>query len=163
MDHPLTSHPLLDDTATPGPFGQPIRRIEDPALLTGRARFADDIHFPDMLQAAFVRSPFAHARITGIDTAAAAAHPGVRAVFTMDDLAPRLSSDRLSVGMPSKAYRQTRDRPIHARTEVCHVGEPVADVIADDRYIAEDAAAHGFTDVTHTIELFGTCSDCRRP
>ncbi|MEX2454915.1 MAG: molybdopterin cofactor-binding domain-containing protein, partial [Rhodospirillaceae bacterium] len=148
-DHPAPAHPSLESTSAPGPFGQPVRRIEDPALLTGRGRFADDIHFPDMLQAAFVRSPLAHARIVGIDVSAAAACPGVRAVFTMDDLAPLLSSDRLSVGMPSKAYRQIRDRPILARTEVCHVGEPVAVVLADDRYIAEDAAA--LVDVEYDI------------
>ena len=137
----MTTHPALDATTTPGPFGQPVRRIEDPALLTGQGRYADDIHFPDMLQAAFVRSPFSHALIKGIDVSAAAAQEGVRAVLTMDDLAQHLTSDRLSVGMPSKAYLQLRDRPVLARTEVCHVGEPVAVVIADDRYIAEDAAA----------------------
>lgn len=137
----MSTHPALEATTMPGPFGQPVRRLEDPALLTGRARFADDIHFPGQLEAAFVRSPVAHARINGIDVSAARAHPGVVAVYTMDDLAPHLASDRLSVGMPSKAYRQTRDRPVLARTEVCHVGEPVAVVIAESRYIAEDAAA----------------------
>lgn len=137
----LTTHPALDATTTPGPFGQPVRRIEDPALLTGRGRYADDIHFPGMLQAAFVRSPFSHALVKGIDGAAAAAQPGVRAVLTMADLAPHLTSDRLTVGMPSKAYQQFRDRPILADKEVCHVGEAVAVVIADDRYIAEDAAS----------------------
>ena len=69
----LTTHPALDATTTPGPFGQPIRRIEDPALLTGRGRYADDIHFPDMLQAAFVRSPVSHALIKGIDATVARA------------------------------------------------------------------------------------------
>jgi aerobic carbon-monoxide dehydrogenase large subunit len=137
----LTTHPALDATTMPGPFGQPVRRIEDPALLTGQGRYADDIHFPDMLQAAFVRSPMSHAHIKSIDATAARAQPGVRAVLTMADIAPHLTSDRLSVGMPSKAYQQLRDRPILADKEVCHVGEPVAVVIADDRYIAEDAAA----------------------
>ena len=137
----LTTHPALDATTTPGPFGQPIRRIEDPALLTGRGRYADDIHFPDMLQAAFVRSPVSHALIKGIDVTAARAQPGVRAVLTMADIAPYLTSDRLSVGMPSKAYRQLRDRPILVDKEACHVGEPIAIVVADDRYIAEDAAS----------------------
>lgn len=137
----LTSHPALEATKTPGPFGEPVRRIEDPALLTGRGRYADDIHFPGMLQAAFVRSPVSHARINGVDASIARAQPGVRAVLTMEDLAPYLTTDRLSVGMPSKAYRQLRDRPILADSEACHVGEPIAVVIADDRYIAEDAAA----------------------
>lgn len=137
----MTTHPALDATTTPGPFGEPVRRIEDPALLTGRGRYADDIHFPDMLQAAFVRSPVSHAHINSIDTAATKAQPGVRAVLTMADLEPYLTTDRLSVGMPSKAYQQLRDRPILANTEACHVGEPIAVVIAEDRYIAEDAAA----------------------
>ena len=137
----MTTHPSIEATTAPGPFGQPVRRLEDPALLTGTARFADDIHFPGMLQAAFVRSPVAHARVKAIDTSAAAAMPGVRAVYTMADLAPHLTGDRLVVAMPSKAYRQMRDRPVLANTEVCHVGEPIAVVIADDRYQAEDAAA----------------------
>ena len=137
----MTDHPMIDATTRPGPFGQPVRRIEDPALLTGAGRYADDIHFPGMLQAAFVRSAFAHAFIKGINATAARAIPGVRAVLTMNDLAPHMTSDRLSVGMPSKAYQQLRDRPILASAEVCHVGEAIAVVIADDRYIAEDAAA----------------------
>ena len=132
---------MINATAMPGPFGQPVRRIEDPALLTGAGRYADDIHFPGMLQAAFVRSAFAHARIRSVDAAAARAIDGVRAVLTMEDLSPYLTSDRLSVGMPSKAYQQLRDRPILAASEVCHVGEPIAVVIAEDRYVAEDAAA----------------------
>ena len=102
---------MIDATTRPGPFGQPVRRIEDPALLTGAGRYADDIHFPGMLQAAFVRSAFAHALIRGINTTAAGEIPGVRAVLTMNDLAPHMTSDRLSVGMPSKAYQQLRDRP----------------------------------------------------
>ena len=137
----MTTHPALDATNTPGPFGEPVRRIEDPALLTGQGRYADDIHFPDMLQAAFVRSPVSHALIKSVDVTAAQKQPGVHAVLTMADLAPYLTTDRLSVGMPSKAYRQLRDRPILVDEEACHVGEPIAIVIADNRYIAEDAAA----------------------
>ena len=145
----MTDHPSLEATSARGPFGQPVRRIEDPALLTGNARFADDIHFPDMLQAAFVRSAFAHAKINAINTDAAMRLPGVRAVYTIENLAPYLSADRLSVGMPSKAYKQQRDRPILANEEVCHVGEPIAVVIAEDRYLAEDAAA--LVDVSYDI------------
>ncbi|PPR09614.1 MAG: 6-hydroxypseudooxynicotine dehydrogenase complex subunit gamma [Alphaproteobacteria bacterium MarineAlpha11_Bin1] len=137
----MNNRTVNDATAVPGPFGQPVRRIEDPALLTGAGRYADDIHFPGMLQVAFVRSAFAHALIKSIDVSAARNTAGVLAVFTMDDLKPHLTSDRLSVGMPSKAYQQLRDRPILATSEVCHVGEAIAVVIAEDRYIAEDAAA----------------------
>ena len=61
-------------------FGARVKRLEDPALLTGRGRFVDDIHLPGTLHAAFVRSPHPHARIRGIDTEAASAMPGVHAV-----------------------------------------------------------------------------------
>ena len=136
----MTEHPMINVTKMPGPFGQPVRRLEDPALLTGVGRYADDIHFPNMLQAAFVRSAYAHALIREIDTSAARQLPGVHAVFLMDDLAPLLSSDRLSVGMPSKSYRQLRDRPILANTEVCHVGEKQ---LCSGGCYHEDAAAGG--------------------
>jgi len=136
----LTNHPSFSATNTPGPFGQPVRRIEDPALLKGQGRFADDTHLPGMLEASFVRSAFARAKIRSIDTAAAKAMEGVAGIFVLKDLRPQLSTDQLSVGMPSDAYKQVRDRPILANTEVCHVGEPIAVVIAKNRYIAEDAA-----------------------
>ena len=137
----MPSHPSLDAITIPGPFGQPVRRIEDQALLTGAGIFADDIHFPGMLQAAFVRSAFAHARINGIDTSEARTLPGVKGVYVMGDFAQLIKSDRLSVGMPSSTYKQLRDRPVLASDEVCHVGEPIAVVIAEDRYTAEDASA----------------------
>ena len=122
-------------------FGQNVRRLEDPDLLMGRARFVDDIKLPGMLETAFVRSPHAHALIRGIDKTAALALEGVHAVFTLADLKPHLTKDRLAVALPSPSYKQTLDRPVLAMNEVVHVGEPVAVVIADDRYIAEDAAA----------------------
>ncbi len=72
-------------------FGARIARLEDPALLTGRGRFVDDIRLPGMLHAAFVRSPHAHARIRSIDAAPARALPGVRAVLGADDLPARMA------------------------------------------------------------------------
>ncbi len=122
-------------------LGRDVPRKEDPALIRGRGRFVDDIHLPGMLHAAFVRSPHAHAAITAIDTAAARAMPGVRAVFTLKDLAPHLTDTRLVVAMPSPAYRLELHRPVLAHSEVVHVGEAVAMVVADDPYRAEDAAA----------------------
>jgi len=122
-------------------FGQPLKRLEDPDLLRGRARFVDDLHLPLMLHAAFVRSPLAHAAIRSIDASAARAMAGVHAVYTAADLRPHLSVERLAVGLPSPSYRQVADRPVLANDEVVHVGEPVALVIADNRYLAEDAAA----------------------
>lgn len=122
-------------------FGRSVARLEDPALLRGKGCFIDDIHLPGMIEAAFVRSPHAHAGIRGIDKGAALAYPGVRAVFTLADLLPHLRTERLVVALPSPSYVQYRYRPALAADEVVHVGEPVAIVIADNRYIAEDAAA----------------------
>ena len=122
-------------------FGRSVRRREDAGLLVGKGRFIDDIRLPGMLEAAFVRSPHAHATIAGIDKAAALALPGVHAIFTLADLLPHLVTERLVVGLPSKSYRQDRNRPVLAHGEVVHVGEAVAIVVAEDRYIAEDAAA----------------------
>ncbi len=122
-------------------LGRDIPRQEDPKLIRGAGRFVDDIDLPGLLHAAFVRSPHAHAAITSIDTADAAALPGVHAVWTLDDLAPHLADTRLVVAMPSPSYRLELHRPVLARTEVVHVGEPIAVVIAENRYIAEDAAA----------------------
>jgi carbon-monoxide dehydrogenase large subunit len=122
-------------------FGSRAKRLEDPALLRGAGRFVDDIRLPGALHAAFLRSPFAHAAINGIDKTAALAVDGVHAVYTMDDLRPHLFNERLVVGMPSGAYKQDINRPALADGEAVHVGEPVAVVIADSRYIAEDAAA----------------------
>src|SRR5258708_9513843 len=75
-------------------FGARTARVEDPALLTGKGRFIDDIALPGTLSAVFVRSPHAHATVNSIDTRAARAAPGVHAVFTLDDLIPHLSSHR---------------------------------------------------------------------
>ena len=138
-------------------FGENVRRLEDPALLRGKGRFVDDIHLPGMLHAAFVRSPHAHAAIRGIDKTAALALPGVHAVFALGDLRPHLITDRLVVGLPTPAYRQQLDRPVLASDEVVHVGEPVAIVIADNRYIAEDAAALVEVD----YEPLPAVADCR--
>src|SRR5690348_16827117 len=69
--------------------GARVKRAEDPKLLTGRARFVDDIDLPGMLHAAVLRSPIAHARIESIDISAALAHPGVHAVLTGEHLAAR--------------------------------------------------------------------------
>jgi carbon-monoxide dehydrogenase large subunit len=121
-------------------FGTSTRRLEDDALVRGRGKFLDDLNLPGMLTAAFVRSPYAHAAINAIDVSAALEVPGVVAVLTLDDLKPYLTNDRLVVGLPSKAYLLDINRPVLARHEVAHVGEPVAVVIAESRHIAEDAA-----------------------
>src|SRR5690349_12484856 len=68
------------------PLGSPLRRKEDRRLITGRGRYVEDLHFPGMVHAAFVRSPHAHARVVSIDPAAARAMPGVIAIYTARDL-----------------------------------------------------------------------------
>jgi len=138
-------------------IGESTKRLEDPALLRGRGRFIDDISIPGMLEAAFVRSPHAHAEILGIDAQAALELPGVHAVLTLDDLMPYLQTEFLVVGLPSPSYKQDRNRPALAGGEVVHVGEPIAMVIADNRYIAEDAAQL----VNVDYDLLPAASDCR--
>ena len=143
---------------TPGPLGQPVPRIEDPALLRGRGRFVDDLHVPDLLHAVFVRSGEAHARLRGIDRAAARASPGVRAVLALDDLRPHVTRVTMPLAQPSGAIRHVLDPPILADGEVRYVGEPVAVVIADSPYTAEDAAALVAVD----CEPLPAAIDCRR-
>jgi len=138
-------------------FGSRIPRLEDPALITGTGRFIDDIRFDGMLHAAFVRSPFAHAAIRSVDKAGALALPGVHAVYTLEDFRPHLAVDRLIVGLPSPAYKQDINRPALADGEVVHVGEPVAIVVADSRYVAEDAAAL----VEIDYDPYPAIADCR--
>ena len=122
-------------------IGQPIARIEDAALLTGAGRFVDDIPLPGTLQAAFVRSVFAHARITSIDVAAARAAPGVHAVLTYADIRPMLTQDRMPLELRVETLPPNITPYPLAKDEVVFAGEAIAAVIADSRYAAEDAAA----------------------
>ena len=139
-------------------LGKRVPRIEDPAFLRGRACFVDDLRFPDLLHAAFVRSSEAHARIRRIDPAAAQAAPGVRAVLTLEDLRPHLTRVTMPLAQPSGAIRHLLDPPVLADGEVRYVGEPVAAVIADSPYRAEDAAAL----VEIDYEPLAPAIDCRR-
>jgi carbon-monoxide dehydrogenase large subunit len=122
-------------------IGRPLTRNEDPRLLTGRALFVDDVELPGLLHAAFLRSPHARATIRSIDVAAATARPGVVAVITADDLGAYWQPGPLLVPPPpikDMVFRQRCQVPL-ARGEVRHVGEPVVMVVADSRYVAEDA------------------------
>src|SRR5690606_23821514 len=116
--------------------GSRVPRVEDTRLLTGRGTFVDDIIRPGMLHACFVRSPFARATINGIDASAALAMPGVRAVFTAADINPEVKEAWHAVA--GKDVPDT-PRPPLAESEAKFVGDPVALVVADSRYIAEDA------------------------
>jgi carbon-monoxide dehydrogenase large subunit len=118
-------------------FGAPVQRLEDPRLLRGKGNYVDDIDLPDMLQAAVLRSPYAHARILHIDTSAALALPGVHLVLTASDLGNVLEPSPLLV--PHASLTQPRTQLPLALNEVRYAGEAVAFVVADNRYIAEDA------------------------
>ena len=124
-------------------FGAPITRNEDARLLSGQALFVDDVELPGMLHAAFLRSNVAHARIRSIDVAAARARAGVVAVYTAADLGAYWAPGPLLVPPPPIAgitFNQRTQVPL-AKDKVRHVGEPLAVVLADSRYIAEDALA----------------------
>src|SRR5215472_17132296 len=122
-------------------FGASVKRKEDPALLTGRGRFVDDIHLPGLLEVAVLRSPHAHAAIRGIDKTRALALPGVHAVFTYADLPESMRRQTVPLLVPNPAIKQVYMPYCLAKDEVGFVGEPIALVIAESRYIAEDAAA----------------------
>ena len=118
--------------------GASIKRSEDPRILTGAGRYVDDIKLPGMLHAAFVRSPLAHAHVLSVDVSAAQALPGVVAVLTGADLeamtvqAPDPLLALFSTGGPTPEFT------LLATDKVRFMGDPVAIVIAESRYLAED-------------------------
>ncbi|MDX1374232.1 MAG: xanthine dehydrogenase family protein molybdopterin-binding subunit [Burkholderiales bacterium] len=124
-------------------IGQPVRRLEDDALLAGVGRFIDDLERPGVAHAVFVRSPHAHARIRSIDSAAARVKPGVLAVYTAKDLnaagigpmVPTILQKNRDGSAP-----QPRARPVLAGREARYVGEAVAMVVAESVQAAQDAA-----------------------
>jgi carbon-monoxide dehydrogenase large subunit len=122
-------------------FGEPITRNEDPKLLTGQALFVDDVELPGMAHAAFFRSAYAHARIKSVDVSAARQHPGVLAVYTAHDLGDYWKPGPLLVSPPpveGRVFHERTQVPL-AKDKVRFVGEPIAVVIAESRYLAEDA------------------------
>ena len=122
-------------------IGLSIPRIEDEPLVRGAGCFIDDIHVPGLLHASFVRSPHAHAAITGIDTQAASAMLGIHAILVLDDLVAVLRHRRMKRHSNSGTALDLIWPFALADREVSYVGEPVAIVIGDNRYVTEDAAA----------------------
>jgi carbon-monoxide dehydrogenase large subunit len=122
-------------------FGKPIKRNEDPRLLTGQAQFVDDVHLPGMLHVAFVRSAYAHARLRNVDVSAARQTPGVVAVYLAEDLGGYWQPGPLLVPPPpiQELVFNPRTQVPLAKDKVRHVGEAIAAVVAESRYIAEDA------------------------
>jgi CO/xanthine dehydrogenase Mo-binding subunit len=120
-------------------FGAPIRRREDPRLVTGGGRYLDDLGH-GALAAAFVRSPHAHAKVVDVDVTDALDVEGLVAIYTHEDLPGRVG-EPLPLLIPHPALTHGRTQHALARDEVNHVGEPVVMVVARDRYLAEDACA----------------------
>ena len=119
-----------------GLVGQSVLRIEDDRILVGRGRYVDDIKLPHMLHGAFLRSTVAHARLVSVEVERARAMPGVVAVLTGEDVQRDLIPLQFPVEMPNMA------RPTFwslAVDKVRHVGDPIALVVAESRYLAEDA------------------------
>src|SRR5215831_10297934 len=113
--------------------GERVKRREDPRLIQGRGTFVDDVKLTGMQHMAFKRSDVAHARIVSIDTSAADAMDGVEAVFTGARIAEQLAPMPIGTPFPSPPHRAV------AVDVVRYVGEPVAVVVARDRYVARDA------------------------
>jgi aerobic carbon-monoxide dehydrogenase large subunit len=139
-------------------FGASVQRTEDPRLLRGKGAFVDDIDLPDMLHAAVLRSPHARARILSIDTNAASQLSGVHLVITAADLGEILEPSPLLI--PHHALTEPRTQLPLALEEVRYVGEAVAFVVADSRYIAEDAldlidVEYEPLPVVHSLEVAG--------
>jgi aerobic carbon-monoxide dehydrogenase large subunit len=122
-------------------FGAAVKRKEDPALLAGKGRFIDDVRLPGTLHAAFVRSVYPHAKIRGVRTAAARRLAGVHLVLAFADLPEPLRRNALPLFVPSPAITELYMPHALASTEAVYAGEPIAVVVADSRYIAEDASA----------------------
>src|SRR5215831_2794772 len=124
-----------------GYSGQPLKRLEDPRLVAGKGSFVDDIHLPHMLYAAVLRSFYAHALLRSLDVSAARSLPGVVAVLTGEDIAKDVQ-DLPTLAMTggwAVDEMHPLGHPVLATTTVCYVGQPVAVVVARERYVARDA------------------------
>jgi carbon-monoxide dehydrogenase large subunit len=119
-----------------GVVGTAVRRKEDGRLVTGHGRYVSDLRLPGMRQVAFLRSPYGHARIRHVDASAARAAKGVHGVFTGESAEISAVALRALSALPSFVMTE---QPVLARGKVRFAGEPVAAVVADDRYRAEDA------------------------
>src|SRR6266403_1214708 len=117
--------------------GKRIKRTEDPRLIKGLAHYVDDIGLPGTLHVAFVRSMYAHARISGIDTTEAMKAPGVISVYTGKDIATRVGPVPCAAALPDL---KVPDYRVLATGKALFVGHPTAAVVATDKYLARDAA-----------------------
>jgi CO/xanthine dehydrogenase Mo-binding subunit len=137
LDHPRAEAPHRRAGAGAGAIGRSPGRKEDRRLLTGRSCFVDDVNRRGALRAAILRSPYAHARILSIDTARARARAGVHDVITATDLPP--GTEPIPMRMFSLPGMERLLQPALAGGVVRYVGEPVAVVVSESGYEAEDA------------------------
>jgi carbon-monoxide dehydrogenase large subunit len=138
-------------------FGSRVPRVEDSRFLRGEGRYVDDVlvdSHAGTLHAAVLRSPHAHARIVDIDVSGVLDVPGVHAVWTWEDLAGPMA-EPLPLLIPHPALTHGRTQYALAREEVNHVGEAVAFVVADDRYVAEDAVGRIRVEYEHLPAVVG--------
>ncbi|MDK1045573.1 MAG: xanthine dehydrogenase family protein molybdopterin-binding subunit [Anaerolineales bacterium] len=138
-------------------IGKRLKRNEDPRLLTGQALFVDDVNLPGMLHVAFLRSPYAHARLNSVDTSKARQREGVVAVYAARDLGDYWCNGPLLVSPPpvEGTVFNERTQPILVMDTVRHLGEPIAAVVAESRYLAEDA----LTDILVDYEVLPAVVD----
>ena len=137
----LTLHEAIRNR--PGAMGTKVQRGEDPAVLAGRATYVADVRLVDMAEVAFLRSPVAHGTIRSVDASAAMSVPSVVGAVTADDLAAVGSfPDYIVINKP------VDQRPLRGDT-VRYVGAPIAAVVAEDRYAAED----GVEQVAASLEI----------
>src|SRR6201994_504949 len=127
---PPSPEDTADNDQKPCGYGRMMRK-EDPRFIRGRGRYVDDVALPGMLHLAILRSPYAHARIAGIDVTAALAHPKVKAVVTGADLAEK--------GLAWMPTLSNAVQAVLATDKVRFQGQEVAFVVAEDRYSARDA------------------------
>ncbi len=126
---------------SPQHIGKPVQRLEDDRLLTGRALFVDDVHLPRLLHAAFYRCEYAHARVQSLNLSRARALPGVIAVYGAEDLGDYFQPAPLLVPpppIPEAIFHARTHHPL-AKEKVRYAGEPLAVIVAESRYLAEDA------------------------
>src|SRR5919206_3914254 len=116
--------------------GQRVKRTEDPRLIRGLAHYVDDIRLPDTLHVAFVRSVYAHAKLSNVDISAALKAPGVVAVYTGRDVADKVGPVPCAGNLPDL---KVPDHRVLAKDKVYFVGHPIAAVVATDAYAARDA------------------------
>jgi carbon-monoxide dehydrogenase large subunit len=121
--------------------GARVMRVEDPRILTGRGRYVDDVVLPDMLHAAFLRSPIPHGRLLGVDASEARRLQGVVAVYTGEEIQRLTTAAQAGAETGMNAMPNMKSPTFHALAtdKVRHIGDPLALVVAESRYIAEDA------------------------